>query len=100
MTKVDDYTQADFVAMVAEEAGFTKGDTKIMLKAMETVLQNIVKERQSLTIPGLFRIFVRQGNAHRRYDPVHSKYIEKEAYEKVVIHASKELTHLIEEESE
>jgi nucleoid DNA-binding protein len=100
LTKVDGYTQADFITMVAEEAGFTKSDTKILLKAMEKVFQDIVKERQSLTLPGLFRIFVRQGNAHRRYDPVHSKYIEKEAYEKVVIHASKELTHIIEEEPE
>ena len=100
MTKLDDYNQADFITMVAKEAGFTKSDTKILLKAMEKIFQDIVKERQSLTLPGLFRIFVRRSEAHRRYDPVHSKYIEKEAYEKVVIHASKELTHLIEEEPE
>lgn len=98
MTKVDGYTQAEFITMLANRAGFTKSDTKIMLRAMEEVLHDIIKERESLTIPGLFKIFVRQSAGGRRFDPVNMKYIDKEPYEKVIIRASKELTHLIEEE--
>lgn len=84
--------------MLADKAGFTKSDTKIMMGALEEVLKDIVKERESFIFPGLFKIFVRKGEAHRRFDPVHNVYIDKESYEKVIIRASKELTHLIEEE--
>jgi len=73
------YTKDFLIKEIGDRAGFTYGDSRIMFNAFESIVEDIVAERERLMIGGLFSIEICEIEPHMAYD-VHTK---KEKYRDV-----------------
>lgn len=55
----DYYREDDFIRMVAQRAGFTMSDVKIILHTMEDVIEKAVMERKSISV-GFGRLYFKR----------------------------------------
>jgi hypothetical protein len=91
-------TYGTLVQLVAEEAGYTLKDTRILLKALKTVIKRAVKIRRPISYDGLFTLSYTNIPAYRAWDGVRNKYFDRAATFRVKFTGSRKLVNSIEED--
>jgi nucleoid DNA-binding protein len=66
------YTKEFLIKEIGDRAGFTHGDARLMFNAFESIVEDVVAERERLMIGGLFSIEICEIEPHMAYD-VHTK---------------------------
>jgi nucleoid DNA-binding protein len=64
-----------FVKRVAEKSNFFQKDIDELLDVMEDVLSEVIGEKETLKIQGLFTMYLTEKNTSKYYDPREKKVI-------------------------
>jgi nucleoid DNA-binding protein len=62
------YTKNFLIKEIGDRAGFTHEDARFMFNAFESIVEDIVAERERLMIGGLFSIEICEIEPHMAYD--------------------------------
>lgn len=68
-------TQDEFVTLVADKAGFTKSDIKIILNTFVEVFTELVKQRIIIKIRGFGKLYYEHVPAHKGHNHFTNKEI-------------------------
>jgi nucleoid DNA-binding protein len=83
-----DYGKEYLIEEIAKRAKFTKGDIRIVMKAFEEVILDIIKEQKSITVTHLFRIQISKVKAFRAWDARLKEYWDRPETWKVRMYPS------------
>jgi nucleoid DNA-binding protein len=84
-----DYGKEYLVDEIAKRAKFTKSDIRIVMKAFEDVILDIIKEQKSITVTHLFRIQITKVKAFRAWDYTKKEYWNRPETWRVKMHPSR-----------
>ena len=103
--QINSLNKDQFIHLLANEAGFTLGDTRIFWKAVETIFERAIATNTTLNIPGFGKLYLTRvepkidenGNIIKRWDQVHEKWIDPRPYTKITFKISSSLRDALEE---
>jgi len=87
----ENYTKEWLIHEIAAKASFTVSDIRIIIDTFIQIIQKIIKEQNELTIPGLFKLYVKEIKAHKGWDAVRNQELAVKDSHRVVFTASRSL---------
>ena len=90
------YTKDWLIKELAHRASFTIGDTRIIFKAFEDIIKDIIFDGDELVIPGLFSLSVTTIDKHDGWNAVKNEKMEVAESHRIKFKASRTLLDLFE----
>lgn len=89
----------DFYRLVANEAGFTIGDTEQVVKAVVKVIKRLLRANAELNLTGLGRFYVAKIKPHRKYLSLRQEYRDFGVTKRPMFKFSETVKWLLDEEN-
>lgn len=96
----EQYGKEWLIHEIASKARFTVSDTRIIIDEFEKIIRQIIKEKNELTIPGLFKLYVKEIKAHKGWDAVRNQELAVKDSHRVVFTASRSLLDELKDEKQ
>ena len=93
--KMKKFGKTWLISAIAKRAGFTKGDVRIIFDTFVSIIEEIVANRDCITIAGLFRLYVKEIAPFEGYDAIRKKRMMIPTTYKVVMVSSGNLLDLV-----
>ena len=91
------YTKDWLIKELATRASFTIGDTRIIFKAFEDIIKDIIFDGDELVIPGLFALSVTTIDKHSGWNAIKNEPMEIPESHRIKFKASRTLLDLFKE---
>jgi len=91
------YTKDWLIKELAQRASFTIGDTRIIFKAFEDIIKDIIFDGDELVIPGLFALSVTTIDKHDGWNAIKNEKMEVPESHRIKFKASRTLLELFEQ---
>ena len=96
MAEKTTYTKDWLIKELATRASFTIGDTRIIFKAFEDIIKDIIFDGDELVVPGLFSLSVTTIASHDGWNAIKNEKMEVAESHRIKFKASRTLLDLFE----
>ncbi len=91
----NEYRKADLLKEIAHRADFTIEDVKLIWNAFEQIVFEVIRDRGTIFVGGLFKISVGDIREHEGWDAYRSEPLHLPAANRIKFRASKSLLQLL-----
>jgi nucleoid DNA-binding protein len=93
--KKEVYTKDYLIRELAARASFTISDVRILWDTFESIVKEIIENKNELVIPGLFKLYTKEIKAHKGYNAVKNESMEIPISYRICFVASRVLLDLL-----
>jgi nucleoid DNA-binding protein len=86
--------KTEFIRLVANEAGFTISDTRIIWNTMQKVIARIIVAEKTLNLTGFGKFYISVTPPGRAWDQINKQYYDREESKRVVFRLSSTIKNL------
>ena len=90
-----EYDKEALIRLVAKQADFTIGDTRIIFETLEDCIYKIVKNGDRLRWHRIMKLYVKDVDSYNGWDAFNKKYVVVPAHKRVYMSPSKVMHNFI-----